>query len=361
MYNSTPSPSGQIGKQKRLSLAQTNKLTSQRYDEANASLPEVIARKRSQELELQMVEKDHQMKQSKKTINKLKQENTNLKQEFQDLWKSKDELHLQLDKTQHELAVMGKQNFEMNKTIQDFQLGINDSFFADQTQTEMLKIRADSEHFRMEMNHYKSLLDCATAEYDQSCLESQEKLKKLTLEKDHALRLLAESDSAIQEKMSLDKTISEEKMKYLLLKEKYEENERKIEEARNEQAMQLADYRENCLKMSYYKKLAEEKEKELAMVSEHLNNEKKTNRKIVRKNSVKMKVLTKKNQKSEAKVQNLERELAASRNENQEKERDFERAMAESRMEMRRHEEFLLEERKKRSVAFKVGKVLCLR
>lgn len=161
----------------------------------------------------------------------------------------------------------------------------------------------------------------------------------------------------------MNQTISEEKSRFATLSEEYKEKmqdyDTQMAKLEAEKTMQFTDYQEKmkCLETATLKSYderkrwqnqAEKKSEELKIISKKLNSERAqraSRTELHRKTSINMKLLTKKNQKTEAERLSLVHEN-----------HELEREIATSRIQVRKY----FDERKKLSFAQRVvGKLLC--
>jgi len=366
-YALSPQPSGQTGKKikRSRSLAKMCERTRDQYDrmileQANTpmgrknpdELLEVMTRKRNQELEL---------------------ENAEQAEELQQLWIQNDEILDELQTTKHDFTTLGKNYNALNQTLQDFQMGINNTtVFADETvqlnfqdheRATIAEMKENIREQQAKIAYSDSAMICMKADYNIQYEEAQAKIHTLQFQLNETAQALQESEETITENMNLNKTISEEKTRFTILSEEYREKVQeyntKIAKIEAEKEIQYCDYQENMESLrtdisknndnlSYWKKQAERRSTELNIISKKLNRERaqrSSSATLYRKTSINLKVLTKKNQKTEAERdqffeenEGLQRELA------QMESRDLE-----SRMQIRKYEE-----RKKLSSAQKL-------
>jgi len=362
--STAPRPSGQTGNtnKKSGSLLNTVVSTIDQYDRIfleQASSPmgrrnpdallEVLNRKRNQELEAENAEQAEELQQRTEELQQREEELNQLRIE-------NGEITNELNTTANNFAKISKKHYELNQTLQDFQNGINNTvMFADKTielsfqnheRSAIAKMKESIRDQQAMINYNNSAMTGMKEDFDSKNEEAQAKIHLLHLQLKHAAQELEESEQTITEKMNLNKTISEEKMRYLILSEEYQEKvqeyKTKIAKIEAENTLQKIHYQENMetqntdnsknsdklLQMcAKWKKEADKRLEQINFLTQKLDGERSQgasssalSEKEARKKNINMKVLTKKIQKIEAERDmffeenvGLRRELVASR------------------------------------------------
>lgn len=300
-------------------------------------------------------------------------ENEQLGAELQQLCSEKDQLIDTLETNKHDFEQLKRSNELLSETFQNYQMGkTSTTLFADQNQeiyfqehekSTINEMRQKVQEQLLNITENESVMTCMKAEFNEQNEESVAKINALQFQISEAAQELEEKEEMIKEKNSLNQTISEEKSRFATLSEEYKEKmqdyDTQMAKLEAEKTMQFTDYQEKmkCLETATLKSYderkrwqnqAEKKSEELKIISKKLNSERAqraSRTELHRKTSINMKLLTKKNQKTEAERLSLVHEN-----------HELEREIATSRIQVRRY----FDERKKLSFAQRVvGKLLC--
>jgi hypothetical protein len=363
-YNLAPRPSGnQNGKKMKKSPSLTSVVGHQQelYDKvllAQATTPmgksnpdvlEVLTRRRNKELEQKYAEQQFEMVEQKRII-------AEQAEELQKAWVEKDEILDELETTKHDFSKLGKNYHALNQTVQDLQFGINDTtMFADETQELNLQnhehsiiaqMKEEMQEQQAKITYSNSSMICMKAEFNEQHELARAKINTLQFELNETAQALEESKQTIAAKINLNKTISEEKTRFEILSEEYQDkvlhHQSEITKIEGQQVLQQIDYEEKmeCLRkdisksterLSYWQKQAEKRSEKINILSKTLNMERAqrvSSSNLYRKTSINMKLLAKKNQ-----------QIEAERNEFFDENRYLQRELASSRLEIRDYEE----------------------